>query len=81
MVACWNTPAPPDQPFSRIRGTKAHFGGEVSNMGSNYESPRLTTVGSVKDLTLGQGWQGWEDTFVLHIGRFTITLPAPGQLS
>jgi hypothetical protein len=50
-------------------------------MGSNYESPRLTTVGSVKDLTLGQGWQGWEDTFVLHIGRFTITLPAPGQLS
>ena len=50
-------------------------------MQSTYEAPSLTTVGSVKDLTLGQGWSGWEDTFVLHIGRFTINLPAPGTLS
>lgn len=40
-----------------------------------YEAPRLTTVGSVKDLTLGQGLFGNDDTFVFHIGRFTITIP------
>jgi hypothetical protein len=39
-----------------------------------YEAPRLTTVGSVKDLTLGQGLWGSDDTFVLHIGRFEIPI-------
>jgi hypothetical protein len=45
-----------------------------------YESPQLTVVGSVKDLTLGDGWRGKDDTFVFHIGRFTISIPY-GELS
>jgi hypothetical protein len=45
-----------------------------------YESPQLTVVGSVKDLTLGDGWRGNDDTFVFHIGRFTISIPY-GELS
>jgi len=45
-----------------------------------YESPQLTEVGSVKDLTLGEGWRGNDDTFVLTIGRFQISLEY-GELS
>ena len=40
-----------------------------------YESPRLTVVGSVKDLTLGDGWRGNDDTFVFHIGRLPDLIP------
>lgn len=43
-------------------------------MQSNYEAPRLTAVGSVKDLTLGQGWAGSDDTFVVQVGRFTFSI-------
>lgn len=43
-------------------------------MQSSYEAPRLTAVGSVKDLTLGQGWAGNDDTFVLHLGRITVSV-------
>ncbi|WP_165372810.1 lasso RiPP family leader peptide-containing protein [Pengzhenrongella frigida] len=29
-----------------------------------YESPRITEVGSVRDLTLAQGWNGNDDKFL-----------------
>jgi hypothetical protein len=45
-----------------------------------YESPHLTEVGSVKDLTLGGGWRGSDDTFVftIHGHQFSIQY---GELS
>jgi hypothetical protein len=45
-----------------------------------YESPELAEVGSVRDLTLGQGWRGNDDTFVFSIGRHTISI-SYGELS
>lgn len=33
-------------------------------MQSTYEAPRLTAVGSLKDLTLGRGLRGNDDSFV-----------------
>jgi hypothetical protein len=39
-----------------------------------YEAPTLTKVGSVIDMTLGEGWRGNDDTFVLQIGRFQIPI-------
>ncbi len=50
-------------------------------MQKTYEAPRLTTVGSVKDLTLGHGFSGWEDNFVLHTPWGNINIPLPGKLS
>lgn len=29
-----------------------------------YEAPRITEVGSVRDLTLAQGWAGKDDKFL-----------------
>lgn len=29
-----------------------------------YESPKLTVVGSVRELTLGKGWDGQDDRFL-----------------
>lgn len=45
-----------------------------------YESPQLTEVGSVKDLTLGEGIRGNDDTFVFSIWghQFSISY---GELS
>lgn len=40
-------------------------------MQSTYEAPRLTTVGSLKDLTLGKGLRGDDDSFVFF--GFEIT--------
>ena len=39
-----------------------------------YESPELTEVGSVRDLTLGQGWRGNDDTFVFTVKGRTISI-------
>ncbi|HEU5035705.1 MAG TPA: lasso RiPP family leader peptide-containing protein [Nocardioides sp.] len=44
-------------------------------MHERYESPTLTKVGSVRDLTLGEGILGSDDNFVFHIGRITIDIP------
>lgn len=33
-------------------------------MQTTYEAPQLTTVGSLKDLTLGDGWRGNDDSFM-----------------
>ena len=44
-------------------------------MHERYESPTLTQVGSVRDLTLGEGILGSDDSFVFHIGRITIDIP------
>lgn len=43
---------------------------------TSYEAPQLTVVGSVKDLTLGDGWGGNDDTFVfwgypIHYGELS----------
>lgn len=35
-----------------------------------YEAPRITSVGSVSNLTQAQGWTGWDDHFLFF--------PAPG---
>ncbi|CAM3429976.1 lasso RiPP family leader peptide-containing protein [Occultella glacieicola] len=32
-----------------------------------YESPMIQEVGSVRDLTLGEGWAGSDDTFLYFI--------------
>lgn len=32
-----------------------------------YESPQLTTVGSLTDLTLGEGWAGSDDVLFYFI--------------
>lgn len=32
-----------------------------------YEAPQLTTVGSLKDLTLGEGWAGNDDVLLFFI--------------
>ena len=37
-------------------------------MHEHYESPKLTTVGSVRSLTMGQGIRGNDDHLVFHIG-------------
>jgi hypothetical protein len=44
-------------------------------MHAQYEPPKLTVVGSVRDLTLGEGLFGSDDTFVFHWGPFQISLP------
>ena len=36
-------------------------------MQKSYEAPRLTAVGSLKDLTLGEGWQGTDDVLFYFI--------------
>jgi hypothetical protein len=50
-----------------------HVNGPAS--GAGYEPPRLTTVGSVKELTLGEGLWGNDDSFVFHLGPFEISIP------
>ena len=45
-----------------------------------YESPQLTEVGSVKDLTLGEGFWGNDDTFVFTIWGHQISIHY-GELS
>lgn len=47
---------------------------------SSYESPKLTAVGSVKDLTLGEGWRGNDDTLVFAIFGRTFSIEY-GELS
>lgn len=47
---------------------------------SAYEPPHLTTVGSVRDLTLGRGLWGGDDTFVFTWGPFHIET-SYGELS
>lgn len=44
-------------------------------MHEHYESPKLTPVGSVRGLTMGQGILGNDDSFVFHIGHITIDIP------
>ena len=44
-------------------------------MHEHYEPPKLTTVGSVRGLTMGQGIFGHDDTFVFHWGPIVIDLP------
>ena len=39
-----------------------------------YEPPELTAVGSVRDLTMGDGIFGHDDTFVFHWGPFDIPI-------
>ena len=39
---------------------------EVSQCKTHYEPPKLTTVGSVRSLTMGQGFRGNDDTSRLH---------------
>lgn len=36
-------------------------------MQNAYEAPRLTAVGSLKDLTLGEGWRGNDDVLFWFI--------------
>ncbi len=45
-----------------------------------YESPQLTEVGSVKDLTLGEGVWGNDDTFVFSIWGHQVSI-SYGELS
>ena len=52
----------------------------IIHLRPKYESPELAEVGSVRDLTLGDGWRGNDDTFVFHIGRHTISITY-GELS
>lgn len=40
-----------------------------------YVSPTLTKVGTVRDLTLGEGLLGSDDTFVFTWGPFDIEIP------
>jgi hypothetical protein len=42
---------------------------------ADYEPPTLTVVGSVRDLTMGDGLWGHDDTFVFHWGPFEIPIP------
>ncbi|WP_156252160.1 lasso RiPP family leader peptide-containing protein [Pseudactinotalea terrae] len=37
-----------------------------------YEAPTMTEVGSVRDLTLGEGWAGNDDTLLYFIRYGTI---------
>lgn len=46
-------------------------------MQTTYEAPQLTTVGSLKDMTLGEGWEAWDDSIRL----FGLNIPLPGELS
>jgi hypothetical protein len=41
----------------------------------HYEPPKLTAVGSVRGLTMGEGIFGNDDTFVFHWGPFDISIP------
>ena len=45
-----------------------------------YESPELAEVGSVRDLTLGSGFWGNDDTFVFTIWGHQISI-SYGELS
>lgn len=40
-----------------------------------YVSPTLTKVGTVKDLTLGEGLRGSDDTFVFNWGPIHLEIP------
>jgi hypothetical protein len=40
-----------------------------------YEPPKLTTVGSVRGLTMGQGLLGHDDHLVFHFGGIVIDIP------
>ena len=44
-------------------------------MNEHYESPTLTTVGSVRGLTMGDGWLGHDDHLVFQVGRIVIDIP------
>ena len=44
-------------------------------MQAPYEPPELTAVGSVRELTMGNGIFGNDDTFVFHWGPFEIPIP------
>ena len=44
-------------------------------MHEHYEPPKLTKVGSVRGLTMGQGILGHDDTFVFHWGPIVIDIP------
>ena len=44
-------------------------------MHTHYEPPKLTEVGSVRGLTMGEGIFGNDDTFVFHWGPFEIPIP------
>ncbi|HET6939551.1 MAG TPA: lasso RiPP family leader peptide-containing protein [Nocardioides sp.] len=38
----------------------------------HYEPPKLTAIGSVRGLTMGEGIFGHDDSFVFHWGPITI---------
>jgi hypothetical protein len=40
-----------------------------------YESPKLTAVGSVRGLTMGQGFRGSDDHLVFTIFGYEIDIP------
>ncbi len=42
-------------------------------MNETYESPQLITVGSLKDLTLGEGWAGSDDVLFYFIRFGTLS--------
>ena len=44
-------------------------------MHAQYESPKLTAIGSVREMTLGEGIFGNDDTFVFHWGPFHVSIP------
>lgn len=44
-------------------------------MHQHYEPPKMTAVGSVRGLTMGEGLFGNDDTFVFHWGPFEISIP------
>ena len=44
-------------------------------MQTHYESPKLTTVGSVRSLTMGQGFRGNDDHLVFTVFGYEIDIP------
>jgi hypothetical protein len=44
-------------------------------MHDHYEPPKLTSVGSVRGLTMGEGIFGHDDSLVFHWGPITIEIP------
>ncbi|WP_169576492.1 lasso RiPP family leader peptide-containing protein [Nocardioides halotolerans] len=44
-------------------------------MHEHYESPKLTTVGSVRSLTMGQGFHGNDDHLVFTVFGYDIDIP------
>jgi hypothetical protein len=37
-----------------------------------YEAPRITEVGSLKDVTLAEGWDGYDDHLVFMDGHLHL---------